>query len=183
MVYLAPSVGLRAGVGIDRIARWLRDDHRRTAELVFAIVLVGIPIGGMIDNALTRRAEAARVDLPGFFEAINDAFGRGDRLVIHNPLDPHSGPGPKIQWELYRMTHLQPVPVPADALEPPPGRLFVLIYTKGPIRPASDARRYLDKLETEMERIDRRRTYLARGDADEQINLFVYRVRSPEAQP
>ncbi len=177
MLYLAPSICLLAGVGIAQIAGCLREDHRRLFELVTAIVLLVIPLVGAFDTAMGKREQLKRHDVPGFFESIDRQAGHGDAVVFFNALNPTAGPGPKIQFELYRMTtldtpHRDGADVPWAALGPD-DRLFALVYTKGPISPDSAEQRWLDMLGRRLERIDHEQVFLE-GDAGEQLSLFTF---------
>jgi hypothetical protein len=185
MLYLAPSICLLAGVGIDQIALWLREDHRRIFELVTAIVMLCIPMGGMFDNAMTKRDQLKQADLAGFIDQLNTDVGADDVLVCFNKLDPHTGPGPKIQFELYIMTQLKP-PMIDDAHLPDAalasgggggGRLFAMVYSKGPITDDSKARQWLNMLADRYEVAEIRQTFVE-GDAGEQVTVVVHRRRT-----
>jgi len=180
MLYLAPSICLLAGVGLDQIARWLREDHRRIFELVTGIVLMAIPLGGIVDNAMNRRDQLQQADLAGFIHQLNADVREQDTLVCFNDFDPHKGPGPKIQFELYMMTQLQPPVTDGGALPDVPlageARLFAMVYSKGPIGDDSEARQWLNMLATRYAVVETRQTFVD-GDGGEQVTVVVHQPR------
>jgi hypothetical protein len=182
MLYLSPVICLLVAAGIERIARWLRADHAAVWRTAMAIVLLIVPIV-VSARAVHERVQQRRLaDVGDELRWVNDEATRlGSPVVCYNKLDPHTGDGSKVQFELYMMTELHtPVVdagrVPWDTLAPG-ATFFAIVYSE-----STSIRAPSDTIATWQSGIEQRATVVAHRavmmdvDSTSKLDAFQYRM-------
>lgn len=195
MLFLSPVICLLAGAGIERIARWIREDHAMIWRVVLALILLIIPIAVSTDVIHQGIQQNKLADVAGVLRWVDEQATEHDApIYCYNTLDPHTGSGPKIEFELYMMTQLRrPVSdggrLPGDYQQwvfpgadlPGPGAIFfAIVYDHTNESAAHDAAvdAWLDQLDSRARVIARRNAMMAL-DSGGALHVFKYEVKSP----
>ncbi|MHB1157284.1 MAG: hypothetical protein ACYC26_10660 [Phycisphaerales bacterium] len=199
MLFLSPVICLLAGAGIERIARWIREDHAMIWRVVLAMILLIIPIAVSTDVIHQGIQQNKLADVAGVLRWVDEQAAQHDApIYCYNTLDPHTGSGPKIEFELYMMTQLRrPVQdggrLPGDYQQwvfpgadlPGPGAIFfAIVYDHTNESAAHDAAvdAWLDQLDARASVIARRNAMMAL-DSGGALHVFKYEVKSQPPSP
>jgi len=106
MLYLAPFVTLLMGIGIEGFFAWYKlkkPQHADLMILALAIAFFVTPIGMAIKETMQSYNEFTHGNIGQLLGNVNHKTTDNDLIACYNTLDPHTGSGPEIQFELYMM--------------------------------------------------------------------------------